>query len=195
MPIKALNEITYPFPNFNGATVEVWEWVILTRPAVNIAVNKIDILRVRYHYSRYCVTIVWPLWRHQQSIVTSSAQRKPGERRRHGDDVSLSSFLSSFMDSLCRVRNKTMYVLSRRTISAHTRVLFWNLFPSLLRNPGNKHQNNPLMSTETVCHSSAYIILYVIPSDNIDGLVQYCGESRALEMGLLQSCTKPSICN
>ena len=51
------------------------------------------------------------------------------------------------------------------------------------------------MSTETVCHSSAYIILYVIPSDNIDGLVQYCGESSALEMGLLQSCTKPSICN
>ena len=22
-----LDEITYPFPNFNGATVEVWEWI------------------------------------------------------------------------------------------------------------------------------------------------------------------------
>ena len=21
------DEITYPFPNFNGATVEVWEWI------------------------------------------------------------------------------------------------------------------------------------------------------------------------
>ena len=21
------DEITYPFPNFNGATVEVWEWM------------------------------------------------------------------------------------------------------------------------------------------------------------------------
>ena len=27
MPIKLWDEITYPFPNFNGATVEVWEWI------------------------------------------------------------------------------------------------------------------------------------------------------------------------
>ena len=27
MPIKALYEITNPFPNFNGGTVEVWEWI------------------------------------------------------------------------------------------------------------------------------------------------------------------------
>ena len=29
----------------------------------------------------------------------------------------------------------------------------------LIRNSGNKHQNNPLVSAETVRHSSAYIIL------------------------------------
>ena len=27
MPRKMSNEITYAFPNFNGATVEVWEWI------------------------------------------------------------------------------------------------------------------------------------------------------------------------
>ena len=53
-----------------------------------------------------------------------------------------------------------MYVLSWRTISALTQVLFWCLFPSLLRNSGNKHQNNPLVSAETVRNSSTYIILY-----------------------------------
>ena len=52
---------------------------ILTRPVVNIAVNKIDIWRVRYHFSRDRVTIVWSLWRHQQSIVTLSAEPKPKE--------------------------------------------------------------------------------------------------------------------
>ena len=41
---------------------------------------------------------------------------------------------------------------------ALTQVLFWYLFGSLLRNLGNKHQNNPLLS---VCHSSTYIILYL----------------------------------
>ena len=24
---KVCDEITYPIPNFNGATVEVWEWI------------------------------------------------------------------------------------------------------------------------------------------------------------------------
>ena len=27
MPRKVWNEITYPFPNFNGGSVEVWEWI------------------------------------------------------------------------------------------------------------------------------------------------------------------------
>ena len=65
------------------------------------------------------------------------------------------------MDSLCHVRNKIMYVLSWQTVSALTRVLFWCLFPPLLRNSGNKHQNNPLISTETVHHWSTYLPLAV----------------------------------
>ena len=27
MPHKAWHEITYPFPNLNGAAVETWEWI------------------------------------------------------------------------------------------------------------------------------------------------------------------------
>ena len=27
MPIKVCDEIIYPFPYFNGATVEVWGWI------------------------------------------------------------------------------------------------------------------------------------------------------------------------
>ena len=27
MPNKLWDEVTYPFPNFNGATIEVWEWI------------------------------------------------------------------------------------------------------------------------------------------------------------------------
>ena len=55
-----------------------------------------------------------------------------------------------------------MYVLSWRIVSALTLVLLWCLFPSLRRNSGNKHQNNPLVSAETVCHSSTNIILYIL---------------------------------
>ena len=69
--------------------------------------------------------------------------------------------LSSFMYSLCHVRNRMIYVLSWRTISVLTRVLFCYLFPPLLRNSGNKHQNNPLVSAQTVRHSSTYIIFYI----------------------------------
>ena len=73
------------------------------------------------------ITIVSLLWRHQCEWNTGTMCK---DRR----------FLSSFMDSLCRVRNKVMYVLSWRTVSVPTRVLFLCLFPSLLRNSGNKHK-------------------------------------------------------
>ena len=57
-----------------------------------------------------------------------------------------------------------MYVLLWRTVYALTpRVLFWCLFPSLLRNSGNKHQNNLLVSAQIVRHASTYIILYLAP--------------------------------
>ena len=48
---------------------------------------------------------------------------------------------------------KIMYVLSWRTVSSLTRVLFWCLF--------NKHQINTLVSADTVRHESAYIILSI----------------------------------
>ena len=54
-----------------------------------------------------------------------------------------------------------MCVLSWQTVSVLTRVLFCYSFPSLLRNSGYKHQNNPLGSAETVRHMSTYIILYI----------------------------------
>ena len=83
------------------------------------------------------------------------------ERVRQGDDVWRSLFLASFMDLLCHVRNKIMYVLLWPTVYVLTRALFWCLFPSLLRNSGNKHQNNPLVSALIVHHASTYIILYL----------------------------------
>ena len=63
------------------------------------------------------------------------------------------------MDLFCHVRNKVVYVLWWWTVSALTGVSEWCLFPLLLCNSGNKHQNNPLASTETVHHSGTYIIL------------------------------------
>ena len=47
--------------------------------------------------------------------------------------------------------------LSMRSLECY----FGVFCPSLLHNSGNKHQNNPLVSTLTVCHASTYIILYV----------------------------------
>ena len=103
--------------------------------------------------SGHCDVINNRLWRHQQNDNRTSETR--------GRCVK-SFVLSSLMDSLCRVGNKIMYVLSWGTVSALTRGLVWYLFPSLLRNSGNKHQNNPLVSTETVRrHSITYIILYL----------------------------------
>ena len=58
------------------------------------------------------------------------------------------------------VRNKIMHVLSWRTVSAPTQVLFCVYFPRCSATREITHKNNPLMSTETVRHLSTYIILY-----------------------------------
>ena len=49
-----------------------------------------------------------------------------------------------------------MHVRWYRTVPVLIRVLFLFVFPS-----GNKHQNNPLVSAETIRHSNTYIILYL----------------------------------
>ena len=102
--------------------------------------------------SRYCDVIRNRLWHHQWN-----GDRASETRSRCVKIV----VLSSFMDSICRVRNTIMYVLSWRTVFALTRVLFLCLFPSLICNSGNTHKNNPLVSAETFRNSNTYIILYI----------------------------------
>ena len=69
--------------------------------------------------SRYCDVIRNRLWRHHQNEDRASETR--------GRCVKI-VVLSSFMEYLCRLRNKIIYVLSWQTVSALTRVLFSSLF-------------------------------------------------------------------
>ena len=49
MPSKVWNEITYPFPNFHGCTVEVWECLsnFITYPTLYNGCNYLSILRLK----------------------------------------------------------------------------------------------------------------------------------------------------
>ena len=38
MPGKVWDEIIYPFPNFNGVTIEVWGWINNFIPQFNVDV-------------------------------------------------------------------------------------------------------------------------------------------------------------
>ena len=92
------------------------------------------------------------------------------------------------------VRNEMMDLLSWRTAHVLTRVLFWCLFLSLLRNSGNKHQNNPLVSASIVRHSGTYIILHF--TRNVFVLIQLMqttADVRRMEIGL-QTHDPVSIC-
>ena len=95
--------------------------------------------------SGYCDVFNNRLWRNQQNV-------NPACEARVGC-VKIVVFSVIFI-VVMSCKNIIMYVLSWRNVSVLTRVLFWCLFPSLLRNSGNKHQNNPLVSAETVRHSS-----------------------------------------
>ena len=58
----------------------------------------------------------------------------------------------------CKNKNNVC-ILVTICLCAHSSVILL-FIPSLPRNSGNKLQNDPLVSAETVCHSSTYIILY-----------------------------------
>ena len=103
--------------------------------------------------SRYCDLIRNRLWRHQQNENWASETQ--------GWRVKIVVFINIYgFVMLCKKWNKIMYVLSWQTVSALTQVLFWCLFPLLLCNLGNNHQNNPLVSAETVRHWSTHSILW-----------------------------------
>ena len=119
-------------------------WFMHDRPWISLWIKSISnqlnitIQMIASQLFGYCDVISNPLWHHQQNVNRASKTRVKKVWR--------SLFLSSFTDSLYRVRNKIMYVLAWRTIYALTRVLFWCLCPPLQHNSGNKHQNIPLVS-------------------------------------------------
>ena len=86
-------------------------------PWIKSISNQLDITIhvIASQFSCYCDVISNRLWRHQQKKDRAS------ETRGRCLDIVV---LSSFMDSLCRVRNKIMYVLEWRIVSSLTRVLF-----------------------------------------------------------------------
>ena len=98
--------------------------------------------------SGHCDIISNQLWHHQQNE----------NQARHGDDVPKSSFSSSFMDTLCCVRNKITYVLSWRTVSVCTRVLFWYLFPELEINTKKPSREHWSSSSHEYIHYSLFIL-------------------------------------
>ena len=167
-------------------------------PLIKLISSELDISIhvITSQLSDHCDVIGNWLWRHQQNENWASETR--------GRCVKIVIFIS-FINSLCHVRNKIMYVLLWQTVSALSPVLFWCLFPSLFRNSGNKHQitlswvhKQSSMRVHTLFFIYGYIPLAIPTSDwqlssHIDGLVQDCSNSNALAMELLKSCTEPSI--
>ena len=109
-----------------------WTWI---SPWIKSISNELDII-IHVIVSGHCDVISNRLWRHQQNENRASETR--------GRFVKI-VVLSSFMDSLCRVRNKAMRdELFLPSFECYFCVYF------------------PLVSVETVRHSSTYIILYTL---------------------------------
>ena len=107
--------------------------------------------------SGHCDVIANRLWRHQQNVLRASETR--------GWCVKI-LVLGSFMDSLCRVRNKMMYVLLWRTVSGSLECYFGVYYPRCFttREINAKITLSWALKTR---HSSTYIILYVFYRDYV----------------------------
>ena len=50
MPSKVWGEITYPFPNFNGCTVELWEWISNSISPFYDGCNYLSMMGLKFNY-------------------------------------------------------------------------------------------------------------------------------------------------
>ena len=123
---RVVNLMTFPFP----CSLSHWHWWFVKkkkflhdRPWISLWIksisNELDITChvLSSQLSGHCDVIANQLWRHQQNVKRASETR--------GWCVKI-LILAPFVDSLCHVRNKIMYVLLWRTVYALTRVLFWS---------------------------------------------------------------------
>ena len=96
-------------------------------------------LKISQHWAQSHYRYVCQIWKQSnQSILSytvSHSHHSYGRLR----GLPYETIISSFMDSLCRVRNKVIYVLLWWTVYAPTRVLLWCLFSSLLCHLGTNH--------------------------------------------------------
>ena len=99
----------------------IYNCILYDRPCIsswiNPMFNELDILFhvVASELSGHCDVISKRLWCRQQNVNWANEAR---------GDVWRSLFLSSIIDSLCRVRNEIMFVLSWRNAYARASVSF-----------------------------------------------------------------------
>ena len=136
--------------------------------------NELDIIIhvIASQLSCHCDVISNWLWRHQQN-------EKPGQwntKTMCKDKIVVFIAIYGFVIS-CKKWN-SVCTLVTNCFCANSSVI-------LLRNLGNKHQIHSLVSTETICHSSTYVILYML---NCLGC-RDCSQSGA------QQCYQSNNCN
>ena len=110
--------------------------ILITQLAIDIAVNKIDKKRDRYHFSHACVSTIGSrnvLWHHQQWNMTLKEICKQSER----DKESICEDYLVIIARKYRVRYKLMYVLVHRTVYSRN---YFGVLPALLWDMGHKHQ-------------------------------------------------------
>ena len=128
---------------------------MLLRRLIARSISISNELEITFHVrSSQLLRNVMHLWRHQQSIVTSSTNSKPSEWDR-GHYVKNIDFIVIYGFVMSK-RNKRMYLLSSHTVYVVMWVLIWCSFLSSLRNSGNEHQKKPSWSHK----QSPYIYVF-----------------------------------
>ena len=124
-------------------------------PWIKSISNELDITIhvITSQLSGHCDVIGNRLWRHQQNENWASEAR---ERC-----VKIIVFIGIYGSVMSCKKWNNVCTLPTNCFCTHSSVILV-LFPSLLRDSGNKHQNNPFVSTITVPHSSNLHTLFFI---------------------------------
>ena len=132
-----------------------YEVFLHDQPCKSLICSKLDISIqvIALQLSCYCDVISNRLWRHQQNKDQASETR--------GQCVKIFVFIIIYVVVITCKKYDNVCTLVMNCFCAHLTAILC-LFPSLLCKWESKHKNDPLVSVETVRHSSTYIILYIL---------------------------------
>ena len=134
MPGKVWDEITYPFPNFNGATVEVWEWISSFIPHYVMDAITYPCWDWGIDHGREGVTATTPEWfvARRRDVPRAQLEGRPHRTTNHEGVVAVTPDRPWSIPTITWLNNVILHILRTKYVQNHHQIERRRLLASIV---------------------------------------------------------------